>query len=539
MVYIVIICFIVGVFSLTLNAQAQRAFASFSNILYELLFTTQGAYMMRAYVDLWMEYVNYVSFETIFQDIPLISVAYCRFYTPPFLTIGNNNRLSFFWEVSGCQEDNKGALGKFCFRSKNNNINQCCFLNKTSRSSNILTRPSSRIPSSRYCNTAVAYPLTKMRRSYVLTLNSNLPPGDDYTYSLSTINGGGGRLYQSIPAISAKPFRVPTPFPSAAYVVQDPNKKGKLGKRNLLHSFIIFGDTQSGAVTFERLLQSLRERDGTVPSPDLLIHLGDAVQDAAIKREWHSYFFSPLLRLPFATQIPLIMAQGNHDIIQPSRLKGTFTIKNPKRFDNTYFSISIGSAIRFVILNSNVDDLKQDAFMLQEFGSDEFKAASYRIVLCHIPPFIEFWDPKAWSNGEKDWGAHVKTKWVPLFERHKVDVVISGHSHVYQRGRKNGIVYIVSGGGGASLEDMEKNRVADYDFYKVTIGKHHLLRLKVIGKRENRNLVGKNKKGMLLSGWISKNVDEVDSASNNLALEFEALNNKGMPIDAFSIVTQK
>ena len=37
-----IICFIVGVFSLTLNAQAQRAFASFSNILYELLFTTKG-----------------------------------------------------------------------------------------------------------------------------------------------------------------------------------------------------------------------------------------------------------------------------------------------------------------------------------------------------------------------------------------------------------------------------------------------------------------------------------------------------------------
>eukprot|EP00944_MAST-04C_sp_MAST-4C-sp1_P012707 g12707.t1 len=392
------------------------------------------------------------------------------------------------------------------------------------------------MPSSRYCNTAVAYPLTKTRRSYVLTLNSDLPPGDDYTYSLSTINGEGGRPYRNRPAISGKTFQVPMSFPSAAYLVQDPNKKEKLTKRKLLHSFIIFGDTQSGAVTFERLLQSLRERDSTMPSPDLLIHLGDAVQDAAIKREWHSYFFSPLLRLPFATQIPLIMAQGNHDIIESFHLEGTFTIKNPKRFDNTYFSISIGSAIRFVILNSNVDDLKQDAFMLQEFGSDEFKAASYRIVLCHIPPFIEFWDPKAWSNGEKDWGAHVKTKWVPLFEQHKVDVVVSGHSHIYQRGRKNGIVYIVSGGGGASLEDMEKNRVADYDFYKVTIGKHHLLRLKVVRKRKNRKLVRKSKKGVLLSGWISKNVEEVDSASNDLALEFEALDEKGMPIDTFSII---
>ena len=169
------------------------------------------------------------------------------------------------------------CIGKFCFRSKNNNINQCCFLNKTSRSSNMLTRPSSRILS-RYCNTAVAYPLTKTRRSYVLTLNSDLPPGDDYAYSLSTINGEGGRPYRNRPAISGKTFQVPMSFPSAAYLVQDSNKKEKLTKRKLLHSFIIFGDTQSGAVTFERLLQSLRERDSTMPSPDLLIHLGDAVK---------------------------------------------------------------------------------------------------------------------------------------------------------------------------------------------------------------------------------------------------------------------
>ena len=83
---------------------------------------------------------------------------------------------------------------------------------------------------------------------------------------------------------------------------------------------------------------------------------------------------------------------------------------------------------------------------------------------------------------------------------------------------------------------MEKNRVADYDFYKVTMGKHHLLRLKVVRKRKNRKLVRKSKKGVLLSGWISKNVEEVDSASNDLALEFEALDEKGMPIDTFSII---
>ena len=52
-------------------------------------------------------------------------------------------------------------------------------------------------------------------------------------------------------------------------------------------------------------------------------------------------------------------------------------------------------------------------------------------------------------------GKHVREKWVPLFEQYKVDVVISGHSHVYQRGRKNDVTYIISGGAGAELEDID------------------------------------------------------------------------------------
>ena len=35
--------------------------------------------------------------------------------------------------------------------------------------------------------------------------------------------------------------------------------------------------------------------------------------------------------------------------------------------------------------------------------------------------------------------------------RHGVDVVFSGHDHIYQRGEHGGLRYIVSGGGGASL----------------------------------------------------------------------------------------
>ena len=550
-------------------------FVNFSDFLYEVIFTNQGVYALHSYIDLWMEYLNYVSFETLFQDVPLISVAYCRLYTKPFLTIGNNNQLSFFWETSGCSKQADNGWTEFCFFSKKNKIHQCCNINSTTSSStNFLSTTSSSISfssSSSYCNHIGTNELTSTHRSHIITLNSNLPPGDDYIYGMNMINKNTNERFQNSPAITGKKFHVP---PSSltlrnsndndiknAYLK---NTKKRKMKKQLLYSFIIFGDNQAGAVTFERLLQSANENDYDQAShPNLLIHLGDAVQDAYIKREWHSYFFSPLQRLPFTHQIPLLLTQGNHDVI-PSRF---FNINNnnnnnnngnlrKKRYDHTYYSLSIGNAIRFVVLNSNIDDSKQRDFMLNEFQSNKFKDAEYRIILCHIAPFIEYWEPNAWFNkNEKNMGKHVREKWVPLFEQYKVDVVISGHSHVYQRGRKNDVTYIISGGAGAELEDIDNYRVANYKFYKVTIGKHHVLKLKVIGTEKKNsntnNQIVKNKKGILLNGWIHddvKNDDDINSGNNgninenrkkkvrNMKLQFIAQDKTGVPIDSFTVM---
>jgi hypothetical protein len=43
-----------------------------------------------------------------------------------------------------------------------------------------------------------------------------------------------------------------------------------------------------------------------------------------------------------------------------------------------------------------------------------------------------------------------------MFARHHVDVVLSGHDHIYERGDAKGVRYVVSGGGGAPLYPQEK-----------------------------------------------------------------------------------
>jgi predicted phosphodiesterase len=561
---------------------SKNIFVTFSDLLYELIFTNQGAYTLHSYIDLWMEYIKYVSFETLFQDLPLISIAYCSLYTKPFLTIGHNNKLSFFWETSGCRREESSGWTEFCLYSKKNKIHECCNVNYTTSSATSFLSPSvsKSTTSSTYFDHIGTYVLTTTHRSHIITLKPNLPPGDDYIYGMNMIDGKTNQRFKSSPAINGKKFRVP---PSSKTMLnydnmnrnadlqqQQPQKKEK---NQLLYSFLIFGDNQAGAVTFERLLQSVNENERDLTPPNLIIHLGDAVQDAYIKREWHSYFFSPLQRLPFASQIPLLLTQGNHDVIPspffdfPTHNNGkkesADNTLNKNRYKHTYFSLSVGNAIRFVVLNSNIDDKGQDEFMLREFQSSEFQSASYRIVICHIAPFIEFWEPNAWfKKKEKDWGNYVRTKWVPIFEGYRVNVVISGHSHIYQRGRKNNIMYIISGGAGAMLEDINTHRVEDHKFYEVTIAKHHLLKLKVIGENNNdnnkKNIVVKNKKGLLLNGWIHNNNNEDGSSSSSaeqkndnenetsnkmnkntekasLQLQFIAQDKEGVPIDTFTV----
>jgi hypothetical protein len=45
-------------------------------------------------------------------------------------------------------------------------------------------------------------------------------------------------------------------------------------------------------------------------------------------------------------------------------------------------------------------------------------------------------------------------EWVPIFEAANVPVVISGHSHNYERLLVGSVTYLVSGGGSSSLYEM-------------------------------------------------------------------------------------
>jgi 3',5'-cyclic AMP phosphodiesterase CpdA len=70
----------------------------------------------------------------------------------------------------------------------------------------------------------------------------------------------------------------------------------------------------------------------------------------------------------------------------------------------------------------------------------------WTVVYSHVPPF---------SSGAHGDSATFKKVFVPILEKHGVDLVLSGHEHNYERFKPiGGIHYVVTGGGGRYTREV-------------------------------------------------------------------------------------
>jgi hypothetical protein len=93
-----------------------------------------------------------------------------------------------------------------------------------------------------------------------------------------------------------------------------------------------------------------------------------------------------------------------------------------------YNAYTVGD-LYFIVLDSNMDkDEEQLKWFQRQLKSNNRKLCTFTIVVVHIAPFIEYWNPMPWNDlGEKYWGAYIRYNYVPLFDEFHVDLVLSGH----------------------------------------------------------------------------------------------------------------
>ena len=200
-----------------------------------------------------------------------------------------------------------------------------------------------------------------------------------------------------------------------------------------------YGDSRTYPKNHSAVVQSIINNKA-----DLVLHAGDLVDAGRNYAHWGDQFFGPLARLMINT--PIFPVLGNHEFNGSGRVWFFDFFSLPG--NESWFAFNYGCT-RIIGLDSNSDftpGSEQYLWLKNELESQAYQESNWQLVYMHHPPYTSGPHP----HDEVPVLKHL----VPLFKEYGVEFVLAGHNHHYERTFKDGIYYIVSGGGGAELHDF-------------------------------------------------------------------------------------
>ncbi len=189
-------------------------------------------------------------------------------------------------------------------------------------------------------------------------------------------------------------------------------------------SFIYFGDAQNDL----RSLWSrvIREAFGDAPKARFMIHAGDLVNRAEADGEWGEWHGAGAW---LNAMLPSVPVPGNHEqarALGGSRLshhwRPTFTLpeNGPEGLEETCYSLVYHNA-RIIGLDSN-RELDAQAAWLDTVLADN--KSPWVVCTFHHPVF---------STAKNRDNPRLRSAWKPILDKHRVDLVLTGHDHSYGR----------------------------------------------------------------------------------------------------------
>ena len=279
---------------------------------------------------------------------------------------------------------------------------------------------------------------------------TGLRPGHDYAYEVRAAGSAVTAHFRTAPD--------PAVTPAAPF------------------SFVVYGDSRTDPAAHAAVVARL----AATPS-DFLVDTGDLVNDGASTADWATFFRieGTLLR-----ERCLYVCVGNHELTERSGANflayfapGDMGCGGPGRpceATNELYGSFRWASTRFFLLNG-MDDFAvggEREWLESELArADAEPGLVFRIVVVHWGPF---------SSGPHGDNTHLHGARIPeLLRQHHVDLVLSGHDHLYERGTDDGLKYMISGGGGAPLYRDIKRRPST----RIVEPTHHVVRFEVDGRQ--------------------------------------------------------
>ena len=248
--------------------------------------------------------------------------------------------------------------------------------------------------------------------------------------------------------------------------------------------FIVYGDSRSDPGAHAAVVRAIEGQ----PS-DFLVHTGDMVAVGDEEDDWKSFFDveNRLLR-----DRCVFASVGNHELAGERGVGAAAFLRyfasadeggkdRPKLYGTFRWSNT-----RFFLLNAMDTWTGEERAWLKEELDRALAEPGlvHRFAVLHHGPFSS--GPHGGNKRLHDNGV------LELFKDGKVDLVLAGHDHAYERGSGQGIKYVVSGGAGAPLYPRRSKRAETAMFESV----HHFVQMRVDGERVE--LVAKRASGSVL-----------------------------------------
>jgi acid phosphatase type 7 len=233
-------------------------------------------------------------------------------------------------------------------------------------------------------------------------------------------------------------------------------------------TFLVYGDSRSDPTTHAALVRGM----ATTPA-DFLLNTGDVVAEGGRAADWRAFF---QVEGPMLKDRALFLCIGNHELYDDeagANFARYFGFREPHEASEAAEVAPYGtvrwSGVRLFFLNGMHDWQTGDErkWLERELArADDEAGLVWRIAVVHHGP---------WSSGPHGSNAKLLSARVPeLLAAHHVDLVLSGHDHIYERGQVGALKYLVSGGGGAPLYPIQKRLASSpraesvYHFIEVT-----------------------------------------------------------------------
>ena len=247
------------------------------------------------------------------------------------------------------------------------------------------------------------------------------------------------------PAVAAA---TPAPVPVPADQLRLPRKPGSV-------RFAAIGDSGRGDQAqygVSAQMQAYRK----VFSYDFVVMLGDNIYDSWTPEDYRQKFelpYKPLLD----SGVTFHAAIGNHDdAAQPNYPLFNMGGQRYYTFKPTSLVAQLaGTDVRFFMIDTERLDRTQLEWIDREMGGSN---SEWKIAIFHRPIY---------TSGRYGFAARgLRRSLEPLFVKHGVKAVFSGHEHFYERTKpQQGITYFISGGAGSLRpNDIRPSELTDAGF---------------------------------------------------------------------------